>query len=89
MVTSPPAYTAADLKPASAVLLPTVVLYENVSPGIITIPSILEEASLILVVLLTFLVLYEVENVANRSGNASVPIWLVVILGFIIFKGIT
>ena len=38
--TLPPAYAPADLKPASAVRLPTTVLYENVSPGLRIYPFI-------------------------------------------------
>ena len=40
-----------------------------------------------LVVRLTFPVEKVVEKVANKSGNASVPIWFVVTAGVVIFKG--
>ena len=40
------------------------------------------------VVLFLLLAAYLVENVDNKSGKASVPIILVVTLGYIIFKGI-
>ena len=88
LTTSPPAYTPADLYPLAAVLGPNALLYENISPGIITTPFILFIDNLKFSVLFMLLGSYLVVYVANWSGNASVPIWDNVTFGLVIITGI-
>ena len=64
-------------------------LYENVSPDNITFPFIFWHAIFKLVDLSTSLTSNLVVKVANWSGKASEPIWLIVTLGLVIFNFIT
>ena len=67
--------------PAAIVLAPTTLLYENVSPGINTVPLILLAANLRFVVLAVAPTEYLVEKLDNKSGKASEPIIFVVTFG--------
>ena len=87
-ITFPPEYTAASLYPCSMVLSPTILLYENVSPGNIIVPFIFSDANSKFVLLFLLLASYLVVNVPNLLGNASFPSFANVTSGILIFNGI-
>ena len=86
-ITLPPAYAPASLNPAAFVLFPTVLLYEKVSPGNITVPFIFCAASDILLLLFLLVASYLVVKVPSISGKASSPRSLIVLLATVIFNG--
>ena len=84
--TAPFSYTFAVLYPAAVVLAPSVLLYENVSPGNIILSFIFSHAISKLVDLFSSPPSYLVVYVLNLFGNASDPKSIVVTLGFVIFS---